>query len=113
METVKYKKYDGQAAQRFFKVYKYLFVEDAYQSLVPNEMMLYTLYVDEHEKKLRYNKIFKDQNQRPYMIYKDEFASQFIGCKEETLRKYKTHLEKVGLIQVDRTKKPQRIYINQ
>ncbi|PTU86825.1 hypothetical protein BUZ62_06620 [Staphylococcus pasteuri] len=50
METVKYKKYDGQAAQRFFKVYKYLFVEDAYQSLVPNEMMLYTLYVDEHEK---------------------------------------------------------------
>lgn len=113
METVKYKKYDGQAAQRFFKVYKYLFVEDAYQSLVPNEMMLYTLYVDEQEKKIRYNKAFKDQNQRPYMIYKDEFASQFIGCKEETLRKYKAHLEKVGLIQVDRTKKPQRIYINQ
>ena len=113
METVKYKKYDGQATQRFFKVYKYLFVEDAYQSLVPNEMMLYTLYVDEQEKKIRYNKAFKDQNQRPYMIYKDEFASQFIGCKEETLRKYKAHLEKVGLIQVDRTKKPQRIYINQ
>lgn len=113
METVKYKKYDGQSAQRFFKVYKYLFVEDAYQTLIPNEMMLYTLYVDEQEKKLRYNKAYKDQNQRPYMIYKDEFASQFIGCKEETLRKYKAHLEKVGLIQVDRTKKPQRIYINQ
>lgn len=113
METVKYKKYDGQAAQRFFKVYKYLFLEDAYQTLIPNEMMLYTLYVDEQEKKLRYNKAFKDQHQCPYMIYKDEFASQFIGCKEETLRKYKAHLEKVGLIQVDRTKKPQRIYINQ
>ncbi|GAA8616842.1 hypothetical protein oki184_17890 [Helicobacter pylori] len=113
METVKYKKYNGQAAQRFFKVYKYLFVEDAYRELTPNEMMLYTLYVDEQDKKLRYNKAFKDQNQRTYMIYKDEFASRFIGCKEETLRKYKAHLEEVGLIKVDRTKKPQRIYINQ